>query len=1216
MNTEKLEKLRKSLDNKFIPDNMKDKIRAEIKKLEADIKTDETITATEVKKEVKEIEKKVEKALEVAEEKEEKAEAKAPVKRTTRKPATRKPATSRTKTPKVEPKEKSTKKSIFSIAKEIRKDGESWEDAKERAKKMMTSKSTETKSKVRTETQKLLASIRRKKELKGLTSNIKRDINRTALPKGRRVSKKGWKNQYGESEGGKVYYEYRDDHSDRLAPSYKDKIYLAEGGGVDTVYDVDVNYKQINGYVGRFPMNQKTIDRLEEAFYFMYFDLYDTTNKKPMSYVEVSEILFDSMKDKGLYEKGGALTNERRHVNKSEDYEVRYAKDKPTRKGYKGKRSFDNGGDVSNGLSVVKVKFKDPKYNYTTSMSASMTKESAEKYFIGKSFNVGEYPKENMKEVVDIEFYPAGTYKENGGSLTLTPETPLARGLDIDYTTLVGETDAMSSGEMFANGGSIGQMVNFEDWQLYDRDTDLEKMKKSCNAVRKNGFKAIVVEDKGMYYVLYKSMSDSKGKRVYAEGGEMFAGGGSLNKNDIEKLNAYWESYHKGVMAGKKDDGYTTITNKEELHKYITSILGDNVKEIELIEKGKNYPYNNSYPYREDIYIVTLKNGTTFKIVRSYGKPRWDGNVDYKEQIIVENIKQYANGGGIPNNYEGRTPEDVWNSLSVEQRKHFLKDHRVFVSLAEDKRASLYRYDELPKYLLIEIKEKLTEHIKEGQYAMGGSLGNHGLKQGDQIIKTMSGGVQKVKTKSGDIVYVNLANGYRGVTPPLPFVKGGGVEKRSLKSVIHLVDWKGEGIKKWYLRSYPKDEMGEELNDTVTFKDLWDALNGKNDVYEIIGVGDSLIRERLFEYLALLYNVDYDVVYKKWLESDDYAKGGALTNERKHVNKSEDYEVRYAKDKPSRKGYKGKRSFDDGGLFHGGYGLNKTRKFVDENYEVIVYPEKLEFSVIITDKDTIDQDALDKSGVQWFKEDWGYSIEAYSKPEFNKAIKVVLGVNKRFDDGGSLYSAYTDNPLKYLSLIGAKPHSDLNYSTEHNGINYYIGEKKDKYGDNIAIVVAFIEDDNNYIIEREDAKEMSETAKRKGVDKVELYTNYGVEIHTTQKPQILGFDKIHKVTNNYATGGMIYKDLFEDYENQPAELSEIVSAYMEKFEEGDYDYEDSKKFLAEVEAIGYTFDYGLDNEPYGLRPIGVELSQIEGYEEEYKKGGEMPTFKSKKHKND
>jgi hypothetical protein len=206
-------------------------------------------------------------------------------------------------------------------------------------------------------------------------------------------------------------------------------------------------------------------------------------------------------------------------------------------------------------------------------------------------------------------------------------------------------------------------------------------------------------------------------------------------------------------------------------------------------------------------------------------------------------------------------------------------------------------------------------------FAEGGSLGNHGLKQGDQIIKTMSGGVQKVKTKSGDIVYVNLANGYRGDVPPLPFDGGG-----RLKS--------------------------------------------------------------------------------------------ALMRDRKNVNYSQDYEVRYSKDKSHRSGYTKPK-------------MSRTQ-FEEESFEF-------------------------------------------------------------FDNGG-------------------------------------------------------------------------------GVKQV---------------------------------------DLFQHYDKQPKELSEIVNAYMEKFDEGDYDYEDNKNFLKEVESVGYTFDYGLDNEPYALRPIGVKLSQVEGYEDmDFNKGGFMtdPNF--------
>ena len=50
--------------------------------------------------------------------------------------------------------------------------------------------------------------------------------------------------------------------------------------------------------------------------------------------------------------------------------------------------------------------------------------------------------------------------------------------------------------------------------------------------------------------------------------------------------------------------------------------------------------------------------------------------------------------------------------------------------------------------------------------------------------------------------------------------------------------------------------------------------------------------------------------------------------------------------------------------------------------------------------------------------------------------------------------------------------------------------------------------------------------------------------------------------------------------------------------DGDMDYSDTAKMQAEVVKIGYVFDSGLDNEPYGLRPVGVKLGQLRGYEGE------------------
>jgi len=67
----------------------------------------------------------------------------------------------------------------------------------------------------------------------GGRSDAKIDAERKAVAPGRRTSKKGWKNQYGTSKGGRVYYENRENRSDRRAPGFvKGKPYLQDGGYV------------------------------------------------------------------------------------------------------------------------------------------------------------------------------------------------------------------------------------------------------------------------------------------------------------------------------------------------------------------------------------------------------------------------------------------------------------------------------------------------------------------------------------------------------------------------------------------------------------------------------------------------------------------------------------------------------------------------------------------------------------------------------------------------------------------------------------------------------------------------------------------------------------------------------------------------------------------------------------------------------------------------
>ena len=73
-------------------------------------------------------------------------------------------------------------------------------------------------------------------------------------------------------------------------------------------------------------------------------------------------------------------------------------------------------------------------------------------------------------------------------------------------------------------------------------------------------------------------------------------------------------------------------------------------------------------------------------------------------------------------------------------------------------------------------------------------------------------------------------------------------------------------IKDFYLNEYPTDELGVELIETATFVGLLDVLyNNTKDVYDYIGVGDSLVRERVFARLAEILEMPYDYVYNLWL---------------------------------------------------------------------------------------------------------------------------------------------------------------------------------------------------------------------------------------------------------------------------------------------------------------------------------------------------------------
>jgi antirestriction protein len=327
MNTEKIEKLKKSLSNPKIPADLKPKIEAEIKRLE-----DLDAKQSEPKEEENPVAEKT----------------------TTRKPRATKSTAKKTSTRKPSQTSK-PKRTAMSVAKEIRKDGESWKDAMARASKMMKEKTHTATKDVESELDKLTKLVRSKKELKGQVykTDLLRDAKRKAKPRGaRKVTRSGeTSNQYGTYKNhlGRKYYESRDEHSDRLAPRYpKNAPLLAEGG-----YLTDPTFGNFQSQVFAKGGGVRTINGREYSY-------------------------------------GRNWTNDHNLTNKGEEHEVNYTR----------KKRFELGGTV----------------------------------------------------VTDL----AG---HTGGSLGGDP-TMLDGMSGTSYTGLVGETGAMSSGEMFMNGGGLPSGAN------------------------------------------------------------------------------------------------------------------------------------------------------------------------------------------------------------------------------------------------------------------------------------------------------------------------------------------------------------------------------------------------------------------------------------------------------------------------------------------------------------------------------------------------------------------------------------------------------------------------------------------------------------------------------------------------------------------------------------------------------------------------------------
>ena len=359
-----------------------------------------------------------------------------------------------------------------------------------------------------------------------------------------------------------------------------------------------------------------------------------------------------------------------------------------------GCHKMEEGGsmDYKNKLGLVKVKFKNPKYNYSTNVSANTTEKDARKYFVGQMFNVGSYPREIMREVVDIEFYDKGTYAEGG---------------EISEDKLWGWVKTIDDENLLSWCG-FSSKKEFED----STDTNYSK---------RNLFESNYDD------LLYAY--ENKSEYGFSKGGEI------ANSN-----NEMLQSQLKAVEHHAKELS-SIVTDKTPVEAWVVGKIeraSTDLSDITHYLDGAKFEYGG-----ELIDVSHLEDWELKNKLNTLTKEKEIGNYDEKTNQLAVSImheinkrqgeqlnKSYASGGSIKNQYAGKTAEQVWNLWNVEQKRHFLIDHYLLDMGKDLKQKAFYKKEDfINEYknhswegLPESIKDKVQLHIFQGQYAKGGTI--------------------------------------------------------------------------------------------------------------------------------------------------------------------------------------------------------------------------------------------------------------------------------------------------------------------------------------------------------------------------------------------------------------------------------------------------------------------------------------------------------------
>lgn len=317
----------------------------------------------------------------------------------------------------------------------------------------------------------------------------------------------------------------------------------------------------------------------------------------------------------------------------------------------------------------------------------------------------------------------------------------------------------------------------------------------------------------------------------------------SANKNDIQSVE-------------DSDIEDVRIEDNEKYIIYADDTMTEDNKALFYIGNGKaQYMYSGDAP--------EFSKDEAEKLENQNGKYKW-----IKVKFVAPAIKDSSNKYVVYKKNDSYYGTPINNYNAKIQNARLITDLSNFNS-AEEIIEYLIQYTNLNREDIVIVGE---DPIVEKAKISDTDYSKHFYEEGKKAIENQ---IKKVKRESedslGEDAFKKEFNHqrrrlYEALKDELESYE------KSLNEKTEVEDSNdkdpGIKIKEWYRETYPTDDLGKEIKDGVTFMNLFETLDAKEDVYKTLNVNDSVVRERCFKKLAEIMNTDYEYVYNQWLKAN------------------------------------------------------------------------------------------------------------------------------------------------------------------------------------------------------------------------------------------------------------------------------------------------------------------------------------------------------------